>query len=170
MCSETSKTNPVSLYAECKLACEKQILSFSKIIGFEPIILRISTVHGLSNRLRFDLAANRFTLFALKNKLIKLFGEESWRPFIHVKDVANIFFQFLISNKKNLHNQIYNLGFDDENYKIIDIIKILQGKLEFDVIKDKVFIDRRNYFVSFKKLHKKISIKKSIHSRNQYLK
>ena len=160
LCSETSKTNPVSLYAECKLACEKQILSFSKIIGFEPIILRISTVHGLSNRLRFDLAANRFTLFALKNKLIKLFGEESWRPFIHVKDVANIFFQFLISNKKNLHNQIYNLGFDDENYKIIDIIKILQGKLEFDVIKDKVFIDRRNYFVSFKKLHKKISIKK----------
>jgi len=160
LCRETSKTNPVSLYAECKLACEEQILSFSKIKRFEPIILRISTVHGLSNRLRFDLAANRFTLFALKNKLIKLFGEESWRPFIHVKDVSNIFFQFLISNKKNLHNQIYNLGFDDENYKIIDIIKILQRKLKFDVVKDKVFVDRRNYFVSFKKLHNKILIKK----------
>jgi len=160
LCSETSKTNPVSLYAECKLACEKQILSFSKIKNFEPIILRISTVHGLSNRLRFDLAANRFTLFALKNKVIKLFGEESWRPFIHVKDVANIFFRFLISNKTNLNNQIYNLGFDDENYKIIEIIRILQKKLKFQVFKDKVFVDKRNYFVSFKKLHKKIYIKK----------
>lgn len=160
LCRENSKVNPVSLYAECKLACEKQILSFSKIKSFQPIILRISTVHGLSNRLRFDLAANKFTLYALKNKLIKLFGAESWRPFIHVKDVSNIFYRFLISNKSNLHNQIYNLGFDDENYKIIDIIKILQKKLKFKVFNDKEFVDKRNYFVSFKKLHHKILIKK----------
>lgn len=160
LCKEDSKPNPVSLYAECKLACEKQILSFSKIKSFQPIILRISTVHGLSNRLRFDLAANKFTLYALKNKLIKLFGAESWRPFIHVKDVSNIFYRFLISKKSNLHNQIYNLGFDDENYKIIDIIKILQKKLNFKVFNDTEFVDKRNYFVSFKKLHRKILIKK----------
>lgn len=160
LCTENSKPNPISLYAECKLACEKQIMSFSKIQNFQPIILRISTVHGLSNRLRFDLAANKFTLYALKNKLIKLFGAESWRPFIHVKDVANIFFRFLISNKKNLHNNIYNLGFDNENYKIVDIIKILEKKLNFKVFNDKDFVDKRNYFVSFKKLHKKISIRK----------
>ena len=50
--------------------------------------------------------------------------------------------------------------FDNENYKIVDIIKILEKKLNFKVFNDKDFVDKRNYFVSFKKLHKKISIRK----------
>ena len=43
-CDEKSKLNPVSLYAKCKIECEKVILSY-KSSSFCPTILRLSTVY-----------------------------------------------------------------------------------------------------------------------------
>ena len=72
-CSENSKLNPVSLYAKCKIECEKSILSF-KSKQFCPVILRLSTVYGDSPSKRFDLVVNRFILMAIKKIKISLFG------------------------------------------------------------------------------------------------
>ena len=44
-CKETSKLNPISLYAKCKIECEKTILFFDTR-QFCPVIMRLSTVYG----------------------------------------------------------------------------------------------------------------------------
>ncbi len=168
-CKENSKLNPVSLYAKCKIECEKSILSF-KTQEFCPVILRLSTVYGDSPRKRFDLVVNRFVLMALKKIKIQLYGENSWRPFISVKDVSRLLIKVLESNKKDVNRQIFNVGSDKENYRIIDIIKTIKREIKIDYEKSKIVQDKRNYKVSFKKIYKilnfrlKDNMKKTISS------
>ena len=166
-CKETSKLNPVSLYAKCKIECEKTILSFDTR-QFCPVIMRLSTVYGDSPRKRFDLVVNRFILMALKKIKINLFGGDSWRPFISVNDVSRAMIKTLYSKNDKVRKQIFNLGGEKENYRIIDIIKIIKKKLDIDYKIVKQVDDKRNYRVSFKKITKILSfeprdnLKKSI--------
>ena len=83
-------------------------------------------MYGDSPRKRFDLVANRFTLMALKKIKIQLYGADSWRPFISVNDVSKVFINTLTSKNHLVKNQIFNVGGDKENYRIIDIIKNLK--------------------------------------------
>ncbi len=152
-CNEESKLNPVSLYAKCKIECEKSILSF-KSDDFCPVILRLSTVYGDSPRKRFDLVANRFTLMALKKIKIQLYGADSWRPFISVNDVSKVLINTLTSKNHLVKNQIFNVGGDKENYRIIDIIKNLKKITPTKYEITKQVGDKRNYRVSFKKIKK----------------
>ncbi len=155
-CSENSKLNPVSLYAKCKIECEKSILSF-KSDGFCPVILRLSTVYGDSPRKRFDLVVNRFVLMALKKIKIQLYGENSWRPFISTNDVSRLLIKVLETEKKKVSKQIFNAGSDKENYRIIDIVKIIKKYMKIDYEKSKIDQDKRNYKVSFRKINKKLN-------------
>lgn len=157
-CDEKSKLNPVSLYAKCKIECEKSILSF-KNDQFCPVILRLSTVYGDSPRKRFDLVVNRFILMAIKKIKINLFGGNSWRPFISVNDVSKAIVKILNSNESMVKRQIFNLGGDKENYKIGDIIKEIKRHIKIDYKENDRIDDRRNYKVSFKKILKKVSFK-----------
>lgn len=159
LCSEKSKLNPVSLYAKCKIQSEKIILNRALKSSLCPIILRLSTVHGLSHRHRLDLVANKFTAYAQKKKYIKLFGGGNWRPFIHVKDICDIILTCLKKENNKVKNKIYNIGSNKENYQIQDILKILSKKIKFSVESDKTFNDRRNYRVSFKKFNKDFNYK-----------
>ena len=56
--TETNELNPVSLYAETKIDCEKYILSLFR--QFHPTSLRFGTAFGISFRTRFDLLINSF--------------------------------------------------------------------------------------------------------------
>jgi len=157
-CSENSKLNPVSLYAKCKIECEKSILSF-KSKQFCPVILRLSTVYGDSPRKRFDLVVNRFILMAIKKIKISLFGGNSWRPFISVNDVSRAIIKVLKTKENIIKRQIFNLGGDGENYRIVDIIKEIQKHLNINFEETSKIADKRNYKVSFEKILKKISFK-----------
>lgn len=166
-CYEKSKLNPVSLYARCKIECEKTILSF-KNDSFCPVILRLSTVYGDSPRKRFDLVVNRFILMAIKKIKINLFGGSSWRPFVSVNDVSRAILKILVSKNDVVSRQIFNLGGDRENYRIKDIINEIKKKTKVNFKVTKQADDKRNYRVSFKKIQKKINfqpkdnLKKSI--------
>ena len=94
-CNEKSSLNPVSLYAKCKIQCEKSILTFQSK-DFCPVILRLSTVYGDSPRKRFDLVVNRFVIMALKKIKISLFGAYSWRPFISTHDVSRVLIKVIL--------------------------------------------------------------------------
>ncbi len=157
-CSEKSKLNPVSLYAKCKIECEKSILSFkSKVLC--PVILRLSTVYGDSPRKRFDLVVNRFVLMAIKKININLFGGDSWRPFISVNDVSKAILKVLETKDEIVKREIFNLGGEKENYKIIDIINEIKKSIQVSYKKVDQIDDRRNYKVSFKKINNKIAFK-----------
>ena len=38
--------------------------------------------------MRFDLTVNEFTMEMLTKKHLQVFGEQFWRPYIHVRDAA----------------------------------------------------------------------------------
>ncbi|MCX5713757.1 MAG: NAD-dependent epimerase/dehydratase [Candidatus Omnitrophica bacterium] len=91
LATEESELNPVSLYAETKIDCERYLTDLANSGGFYPTMLRFSTAYGVSGRTRFDLTVNSFTYEALRDRKLIVFSEGSWRPFIHVLDMARIY-------------------------------------------------------------------------------
>ena len=85
---EESELSPVSLYAETKVAVENALLQSGNGLGWCLTPLRFATIFGVSARMRFDLTVNEFTMEMLTKKQLVVFGEQFWRPYIHVRDAA----------------------------------------------------------------------------------
>jgi len=154
--NEDSQLNPVSLYAEMKLKSERGILELADE-NFSPTVLRMSTLYGLSPRMRFDLVVNTLTIKALMEKQFHIFGGEQWRPNLHVSDAAEAYIKCLESPIGNIGGEIFNVGSNKENYKIIEIGKTIKDDLpETKMIVDSTNIDERNYNVSFDKIEKQL--------------
>jgi len=157
--NEESELNPVSLYARCKIESEKVVLSYD-YDHFCPTVLRLSTVHGISYRQRFDLVVNLLTIKALVDKKIDIFGGNQWRPFLSVSDVCEGILSVLLSPYEKIKNQIFNLGDSSENYKLLDIGMIIQNLLpevDIKIIEDQA--DKRNYHVNFDKIMQTLEFK-----------
>lgn len=151
--SETSKLAPVSLYAETKVASEDFLLNQPKENTCKPTSLRFSTVYGLSERPRFDLTVNEFTKeLALERELV-VFGEQFWRPYCHVYDLARSVVLVLESPANKVAYEVFNVGDTSENYTkkmIVDEIvkQIPSAKIKY-VQKSE---DPRDYRVNFDKI------------------
>jgi nucleoside-diphosphate-sugar epimerase len=150
-CDENSSLNPISLYGRTKVECEKIILKFNN-----SIIFRLATVFGNSYRMRTDLLVNYLVKEAsLKNK-IDMFEPNFRRNYIHVSDVVDAFI-FGIDNFSKLKNNIYNVGLSDANLTKIQLarrIKKIIKKTKIKIIKNKKDPDKRDYFVSNRKIEK----------------
>ena len=162
--NEDSPTQPLSLYSKTKLNAEKFIIN-SKDNSFEPCILRFATAHGLSPRMRFDLLLQEFLRDALIEKKISIFGQDFWRPFIHVEDMADACISVARASSDLISGEIFNVGSDDENYTKKQLAKIIQEFIqdtEIEILKAKT--DPRNYKVSFEKIKNSLNfkIKKSV--------
>jgi len=84
---ETGELRPVSLYAEQKVAME-QLLLGHELGSLRPTCLRFATVYGVAPRMRFDLTVNEFTRDLWADRKLEVFGEQFWRPYVHVSDAA----------------------------------------------------------------------------------
>lgn len=168
--NENSKLNPLTHYSKNKVNIEKKLIKL-RCKTFNPIILRFSTVFGISNKMRFDIVINMFCGMAITSKKIFLNSNgQAWRPHIYIKDVIRVFEYF--ATKKNLGEKklIFNIGRDSNNFKIIDVTKILKNKFKSlkiiflkntknskNIFNDKKIndgVDKRSYRVSFKKINK----------------
>jgi len=153
--NEQTKLNPVSLYAKTKIDCENDLLKkFSDDI--EITIFRPSTVYGHSRRMRFDLILNHLVLDAFLKKEIKVFGPEMVRPLMWVGEPARVYKKVIDSEESKFRSQIFNMGYDNENYKKIDIAKLVQSNffpnINIEIIdKDP---DLRSYRLDFSKMKK----------------
>ena len=153
--NEKTKLNPVSLYAKTKIDCENDLLK-KFVDDIEITIFRPSTVYGHSRRMRFDLILNHLVLDAFLKKEIKVFGPEMVRPLMWVGEPARVYKKVIESQDLKFRSQIFNMGYDNENYKKIDIAKLVQANffqnIEMEVIdKDK---DLRSYRLDFSKMKK----------------
>jgi len=151
--NEESELRPVSLYAELKVKFEKYMLQFSARDSFIPTALRFSTVYGLSPRLRFDLTVNEFIREVAFNKELIIFGEQFWRPYCHVEDLARSCVLVLESTKEKVKQNVFGVGDTTENYQKAmiaeEIIKIVpDAKIKY-IKKDE---DPRDYRVDFSKI------------------
>ncbi len=156
--TEESELHPVSIYAKTRILSEEYLLSKKDAIS--PVILRLSTVFGLSPRMRFDLAVNIMTAKAIHNKSVDVFGGNQWRPFVHVRDVARAFVMAMEAPDKQVNGEIFNAGSTDSNYQIEDIANMIAEEIPGTKINNNTaIVDQRNYNVIFDRIHKKLNFK-----------
>ena len=160
--TETSKTNPVSVYAKSTLEAELANLELSDV-NFSVTALRNATVFGLSNRMRFDLVVNLMTLTAFqKRRIIVMGGGLQWRPLVHLSDVAQAFIRIINSDSKKVNSEIFNIGLD--NFQIKNIAYLVREQLPFEIEIDVApdDADKRNYSVNFDKISKQLEFKPKV--------
>ncbi len=162
---ETAPLKPISLYAELKVAFEQHLLSSKTRGDFIPTALRFATVYGISPRMRFDLTVNEFTRDAALGRELVIYGEQFWRPYCHVEDLARACALILESPCDKVDHEVFGVGDKSENYqkKMLaeEIKRILpETKVKY-VHKDE---DPRDYRVDFTKIKKQLgfSITKTV--------
>lgn len=152
---EQSNTVPISLYAETKLNSERVLLE-AKSDTFHPVVLRFATVFGLAPRPRFDLVVNLLTAKAFQEGIITIFNGDQWRPFIHVDDIAEAVCQTLACPIERVSGEILNVGDDRLNYTLSQIASLIHAEFPGTRIEHVENSDRRNYRVSFQKIHDRV--------------
>lgn len=158
---ETSVTNPLTTYAKANLAAEQGVLELADG-DFCVTILRQATVFGLSRRMRFDLVINIMTLSAVeKGKLFITGGGKQWRPLVHVADTASAFRCVLNADLASVNGEIFNVGL--LNMQVLNIAYTVREAVPFpievQVVPDDP--DKRNYNVSFDKIHRVLGFRAS---------
>ena len=155
---ETDRLNPLTDYAKSKVKSEKKLKELSSE-KFKVICLRFATAAGYSDNLRLDLVFNDFVANSVcKGKIELLSSGKSWRPLIHVRDMAKaMLWASKFKTKKNF--LVLNVGSNKWNFKIIDLAtkigEVIGNKVKIKV-KNKNFIDKRSYKVDFS-LYNKLS-------------
>jgi nucleoside-diphosphate-sugar epimerase len=150
-CDENSPLNPISLYGVTKATAEKLIMVHKNSICF-----RLATVFGFSYRMRTDLLVNNFVMKAVKDKKLLIFEPYFRRNYIHVRDVVEAFI-YAIKNFNKLKNNVYNLGLSSANLTKLALakkIKTVVTQTKIKIIKNISDPDKRDYFVSNKKIEK----------------
>ncbi|MEZ5017538.1 MAG: NAD(P)-dependent oxidoreductase [Flavipsychrobacter sp.] len=155
--TEESTLAPVSLYAETKVAAEKHLLSQPQTNNCKPTCLRFSTVYGLSLRPRFDLTVNEFTKELALGRELVIFGEQFWRPYCHVYDLARSVVSVIEADEEKVAFDVFNVGSTKENYQkkmLVDEVKkfIPDAKIKY-VAKNE---DPRDYRVSSDKIKERL--------------
>ena len=150
---ENTKLNPVSLYAKTKIDCEQLLLS-KYADDLNITIFRPSTVYGDSLRMRFDLILNHLIKDAYFKKEIKVFGPKMVRPLMWVGEPARVYRKIIESENNIFRSQIFNLGYNNENYEKIEIAKTIRDKYFQDVKIDIIEkdLDLRSYRLNFNKM------------------
>ncbi len=152
MADEKSGLQPLSLYAKTKVDVERHLMD--KVDWVDWVICRLSTVYGVSPRMRFDLTVNDFTLKAMTEKKLDIFLPYTYRPYIHVADVANVI-NTILGQFDKAKNEIFNVGFDGENHQKMHIAQSIRKFLpEFEITINNKGADLRDYRVNFSKLKK----------------
>ena len=150
-CDEKSPLKPISLYGRTKVEAEKIILKHKN-----SIVFRLATVFGYSYRMRTDLLVNFLVNMAVRNKRLTIFEPHFRRNYIHVIDVANAFI-FAIENFSRMKGNIYNVGLSDANLTKLQLANQIKKNIKgikINLLKNKKDPDKRDYFVSNKKIEK----------------
>ncbi|WP_255681352.1 SDR family oxidoreductase [Natrinema sp. SYSU A 869] len=150
--AEDDDLNPVSLYAQMKIQSERILREFADE-RFSPTMLRMATVYGYSQRMRFDLVGNILPAKAHEQGTIPVFGGDQYRPNVHVEDAARAYIDCLTAPLEDVAGEVFNVGSNEQNYRIDELATIVS-----DVFPDasieyrEELTDERSYRVEFDKI------------------
>ncbi len=108
--AEDGPLNPLSLYAESKLAAERALEVAARESSVSPLVFRFATAFGLSPRMRFDLLLNQLVRQAFEEGHLEIFSGDHFRTFVHVRDLAEGILAGLASPDRRTRGQVFNLG------------------------------------------------------------
>ncbi|MEJ2601385.1 MAG: NAD(P)-dependent oxidoreductase [Anaerolineales bacterium] len=154
MLTEDADFNPVTPYGHSKVMVEREVSKLADD-NFSPTFLRNATAYGLSPRHRFDIVLNNLVAWAFTTGLVYLKSDGSpWRPIVHVEDISRAFIAVLNAPREVIHNQAFNVGINEENYRIRDLAEIVREtvpgcRVEYAPDAEP---DKRTYRVDFSKI------------------
>ena len=152
--TETSPTDPQTAYARCKTLVERNVGQLASK-DFSPTFLRNATAYGASPRMRFDIVLNNLCGIAATTGKISMTSDGSpWRPLVHLLDICEAICCALDAPRDAIHNEIFNVGHDADNFQVREIAQIVADvypgcELSFGPAGG----DNRSYRVSFAKIH-----------------
>jgi nucleoside-diphosphate-sugar epimerase len=155
--TEDGELSPVSLYAEQKVGMERALLDGDQG-ATAATCLRFATVYGVAPRMRFDLTVNEFTRDLWADRELEVFGEQFWRPYVHVRDAGRAVARVLDEPGDALAGEVFNVGRSGENYTKKDLVEEIgrrlpgRGAVSY-VRRDE---DPRDYKVSFDKIRERL--------------
>lgn len=155
---EQTDLRPVSLYATTKVSVERAVLDSPRSERLCATSLRFATVFGASPRMRFDLTVNEFTMKLLSERKLVIYGEQFWRPYIHVRDVAQSILMVLNAPEEKVRGQVFNVGDATQNYQKGQLVNLIRSRLS-DEVEIKYLHgeeDPRDYRVSFEKIKREL--------------
>ena len=155
---EFSAVAPISTYARTKVDSERLLLEAASK-KFHPTILRLGTLFGLSARPRFDLVVNLLTARAAITGKITVFNGQQWRPFLHVHDAARAFVMCLEAEPALVGGEVFNVGDYMMNHRLSEVSDKVAAIVPHVEITRTDNADKRNYRVSFDKIHTRVGFR-----------
>lgn len=154
MLNEQATFNPVTPYGHSKELAERDVAKLADD-SFSPTFLRNATAYGVSPNLRFDLVLNNLVAYAYTSGLVYMKSDGTpWRPIVHIRDIAQAFLAVLSAPRELVHNEAFNVGINQENYRVSEIAEVVREvvpgcRIEYAPDGGP---DKRSYRVDFSKI------------------
>jgi len=107
--------------------------------------------------MRFDLVLNNLVAWACSTGRIHIKSDGTpWRPIVHIEDISRAFLAALTAPREAIHNQAFNVGRTEENYRIRELAEIVKQTVAgctIDYAPD-AGPDARSYRVDFSRIRK----------------
>jgi nucleoside-diphosphate-sugar epimerase len=102
--------------------------------------------------MRFDLTINQFAMEAIRDRKLVIFSPKAWRPYIHIRDVADAVLACIQAEENKVRREVYNLGRNDMSFTKMEIATLVQKMIPGTEVEVKgAGTDLRDYRVDFSK-------------------
>jgi nucleoside-diphosphate-sugar epimerase len=154
---------PLSLYAKDKVSNEEYLQKNADSFDFSYSVLRFATAFGVAPRMRFDLSVNEFVYEGFTKKKLEIYDADTWRPYCHVLDFANLIELTLKASIELTDREVFNAGGDSNNHTKRDLVEMIRAQIPgLDINYVVGGNDPRNYVVDFSKVKKTLNFEPSV--------
>jgi len=116
---------PITAYGFSKLYSEIALKLLSSN-DFAVTCMRNATCYGVSPRMRFDMVLNNLVGHSFTSGKVKLLSDgKSWRPLVHIEDVAQAYIKAMGAPMAAVSSQVFSIG--SENFLVREIAEIVKA-------------------------------------------